>query len=130
KAGRDDDYALGPDTGDRGGDGVPGLTGRLGRRRSAKPRSGDYSWSDFELEDDRPRAEPHPPGAPHAADGRRHCGVLESVLHRQWDVREGPPPPEVIRAVDSLASLPDALKEKLANGLDGIYVGPGGVPQL
>ena len=36
----------------------------------------------------------------------------------------------VIGAVDSLASLPDRLKEKLAAGLDGIYVGPGGVPQL
>ncbi|MCP9952852.1 hypothetical protein [Actinomadura madurae] len=56
--------------------------------------------------------------------------MLESVLYRQWDVREGPPPPEVIGAVDSLASLPEALKEKLADGLDGIYVGPGGVPQL
>ena len=130
KAGRDDDYALGADTGDRGGDGAAGLTGGFGRRRRTRPRSGDYSWSDFELEDDRPRVEPHPPGAPYAADGRRHCGVLENVLHRQWDVREGPPPPEVVRAVDSLASLPDALKEKLANGLDGIYVGPGGVPQL
>jgi hypothetical protein len=64
------------------------------------------------------------------ADGLDHCGVLESVLYRQWDERRGPPPPEVIRAVDSLASLPDQLKVKLAGGLEGIYVGPGGVPQL
>ncbi|WP_141580354.1 hypothetical protein [Actinomadura sp. WMMA1423] len=134
KAGRDDDYALGPERSEAGpvdtAGGRLGMTGRLGRRGHGRPRSGDYSWSDFELDDDRPRVEPHPPGMPHAADGRRDCGVLEDVLHRQWDARQGPPPPEVIGAVDSLASLPDALKEKLANGLDGIYVGPGGVPQL
>ncbi|MFG2087863.1 MULTISPECIES: hypothetical protein [unclassified Spirillospora] len=137
KAGRDDDYALGPGAdrpgangGVDGGDAVAGLTGRFGRRRHGRPRSGDYSWSDFELEDDRLRVEPHPPGMPHAADGRRNCGALEGILYRQWDVRGGPPTPEVIGAVDSLASLPEPLKEKLAGGLDGIYVGPGGVPQL
>jgi hypothetical protein len=32
--------------------------------------------------------------------------------------------------VDSHADLPDALKDKLAEGLDGIYVGSGGVPDL
>lgn len=64
------------------------------------------------------------------ADGLQHCGVLEGLLHRQWDDRLGPPTPEVIRAVDSLAALPEPLKERLAGGLDGIYVGPGGVPQL
>ncbi|WUI00125.1 hypothetical protein OHR68_42745 [Spirillospora sp. NBC_00431] len=141
KAGRDDDYALGHGggggaDGPAGGDGGDGrdaagpLSGRLGRRRRGRPRAGDYSWSDFELEDERLRVEPYPPGMPHASDGRRNCGVLENVLYRQWDHRDGPPSPEVIGAVDSLASLPDALKEKLAAGLDGIYVGPGGVPQL
>jgi hypothetical protein len=136
KAGRDDDFALGPDGIDGAGDGVDGgdaagaLAGRFGRRRRAKPRSGDYCWSDFELEDDRLRVEPYPPGVPHVADGRRNCGVLENVLYRQWDVRDGPPSAEVIAAVDSLAALPEPLKEKLAAGLDGIYVGPGGVPQL
>ena len=137
KAGRDDDFALGSD-GDRPSDGpvdgdtdtARGLTGRFGRRRPGRPKPGDYSWNDFELDDDRLRVEPYPPGAPHAADGRRNCGVLESVLYRQWDARQGPPPPEVIGAVDSLASLPEPLKEKLVSGLDGIYVGPGGVPQL
>ncbi|GAA1849144.1 hypothetical protein [Actinomadura bangladeshensis] len=134
KAGRDDDFAVpGPDAAgtdavDTAG-GPRGLTGRLARRVH-RPRAADYSWSDFELEDDRVRVEPYPPGMPHAADGRRNCGVLESVLVRQWDVRDGPPTPEVIGAVDSLASLPEPLKEKLAAGLDGIYVGPGGVPQL
>ncbi|WP_067466829.1 hypothetical protein [Actinomadura macra] len=126
KAGRDDDFALGPD---RPGD-AAGLVGRHGRRRAGRPRAGDYSWRDFELEDDRLRVEPWPPGMPHVADGRRNCGVLEGILYRQWDARHGPPTPEVIRAVDSLAELPNVLKEKLASGLDGIYVGPGGVPQL
>lgn len=143
KAGRDDDFALGgdraaaagPDGGADAADAAAGLPGRLGRlghgrRGYGRPRSGDYSWSDFELDDDRPRVEPYPPGTPHAADGRRHCGPLEGILYRQWDVRDGPPPPEVIGAIDSLASLPQRLKEKLAAGLEGIYVGPGGVPQL
>lgn len=88
------------------------------------------TWRDFELDDDLPRAEPHPPGAPDARDGRRHCGVVEDVLYRQWPADGGPLPPEVVRAVDSLADLPETLKEKLAEGLDGIYVGPGGVPDL
>ncbi|MGP3918022.1 hypothetical protein [Nonomuraea sp. 10N515B] len=89
-----------------------------------------YSWYDFEL-DDRPlRAQPHRPDVPSMGDGLRHCGKLERILHRQWDARLGPPPPDVVRAVESLARLPDRLKEKLANGLEGIYVGPGGVPDL
>ncbi|TDC61934.1 hypothetical protein E1200_27555 [Actinomadura sp. GC306] len=137
KAGRDDDFALGP-AGAGGADRVepvaeaPGRPERRGpvRRRLGRPRPGDYSWSDFELDDDRLRVEPYPPGMPHAADGRRNCGPLEGILYRQWDVRDGPPTPEVIAAVDSLASLPAPLKDKLASGLDGIYVGPGGVPQL
>ncbi|MFB4298112.1 hypothetical protein [Actinomadura sp. NTSP31] len=127
KAGRDDDFALAP--GADGPDTADTRPGRYGRRGAGRPRAGDYAWSDFEL-DDALRAEPYPPGMPHVSDGRRHCGVLESVLYRQWDARQGPPTPEVIRAVDSLASLPETLKEKLAGGLDGIYVGPGGVPQL
>jgi hypothetical protein len=32
--------------------------------------------------------------------------------------------------VESLAALPEPLKEKLAGGLSGIYVGRGGVPDL
>src|SRR5690606_40377777 len=82
KAGRDDDFALGgdraaaagPDGGADAADAAAGLPGRLGRlghgrRGYGRPRSGDYSWSDFELDDDRPRVEPYPPGTPHAADG-------------------------------------------------------------
>ncbi|MGP3962953.1 hypothetical protein ACTWPT_43885 [Nonomuraea sp. 3N208] len=89
-----------------------------------------YTWYDFEL-DDRPlRAQPHRPDVPSMGDGLRHCGKLERILHRQWDASLGPPPPDVVRAVESLARLPDRLKEKLANGIEGIYVGPGGVPEL
>ncbi|MGI5165457.1 hypothetical protein ACQEU3_13965 [Spirillospora sp. CA-253888] len=126
RGGRDDDFAT-----RRPADGPVDDTGR--GARPLPPRDGrasGYSWRDFELDDSPPRAEPHPPGTPYLADGRLHCGVLEGIVYRQWDVRQGPPTPEVVRAVESLAALPEPLKEKLAGGLDGIYVGPGGVPQL
>jgi hypothetical protein len=77
-----------------------------------------------------PFAAPHPKGQPPTADGRRNCGALEAILWRQWDATMTAPPPEVITAIDRLAELPRALQEKLANGLDGIYVGAGGVPDL
>ena len=64
-----------------------------------------------------------------AADGRRHCGTLERVIWRQWDVA-AMPPPEVVWAIDRLAELPERIKERLADGLDSIFVGPGGVPEL
>ncbi|ACZ83601.1 hypothetical protein [Streptosporangium roseum] len=89
-----------------------------------------YTWRDFELEDERPRAQPNAPDVPAMGDGLRHCGRLERILHRQWDSWQGPPSPEVVRAVESLARLPDGLKAKLADGLKGIYVGAGGVPDL
>jgi hypothetical protein len=89
-----------------------------------------YTWRDFELDEELPRAAPHPAGTVDRRDGRRHCGALEAVLYRQWAPDDGAAPPDAVRAVDSLAELPDALKEKLAEGLDGIYVGAGGVPDL
>jgi len=76
-----------------------------------------------------PFAAPHSKGHPPTADGRQNCGALEAILWRQWDA-SAPPSAEVIAAVDRLASFPRALQEKLAAGLDGIYVGDGGVPQL
>ncbi|HEX2313598.1 MAG TPA: hypothetical protein VHJ17_07700, partial [Thermomonospora sp.] len=101
------------------------------RRPAGRPgEAGTPNWSDFELAAELPRAEPHPPGTPVAGDGLRHCGPLERILHRQWDAAQGPPSPEVVRAVESLAALPEPLKERLAGGLDAIYVGQGGVPQL
>ncbi|MEV5740036.1 hypothetical protein AB0L30_08250 [Microbispora rosea] len=89
-----------------------------------------YVWQDFELDDLPTRAAPHSPDAPDLRDGRRHCGPLERILHREWDAAEGPPSADAVRAVDSLASLPEQLKTKLAIGLEGIYVGRGGVPDL
>jgi hypothetical protein len=76
-----------------------------------------------------PFAQPHEPGKPSTGDGRRHCGSLESVLWRQWDPAVTPPP-ETVLAVDRLAELPQQIKATLVAGLDGIYVGPGGVPDL
>ncbi|WP_169949888.1 hypothetical protein [Microbispora sp. H11081] len=89
-----------------------------------------YTWRDFELDDLTTRAAPHPPDAPDLRDGRRHCGPLERILYREWDAAEGPPSADAVRAVDSLARLPEQLKTKLAIGLEGIYVGRGGVPDL
>jgi hypothetical protein len=77
-----------------------------------------------------PFAPPHPMDLPPTADGRRNCGTLEQILWRQWDAETGAPPPEVIAAIDRLAEFPRALQEKLAAGLDAIYVGSGGVPEL
>jgi hypothetical protein len=63
------------------------------------------------------------------AVGHRDCGPLEKVLRRDW--AEGAlPPPEVVRAIDRLAELPASVSTRLADGLDAIYVGPGGVPDL
>ena len=77
-----------------------------------------------------PFTAPHPQGHPPAADGRQNCGPLESILWRQWDAAETTTPPEVIAAIERLASFPRQLQEKLAVGLDGIYVGEGGVPEM
>jgi len=63
------------------------------------------------------------------AAGRRHCGRLEDVVRREW-AEDTVPPPEAVRAIDRLAELPQLIKERLAAGLDAIYVGPGGVPDL
>jgi hypothetical protein len=76
-----------------------------------------------------PFATPHAQGQPWSADGRRHCGSLEAILWRQWDAMVLPPA-EIVEAVDRLAELPERIKEKLAAGLDAIFVGPGGVPEL
>jgi hypothetical protein len=71
----------------------------------------------------------HPRERPLTADGRRNCGSLEAILWRQWDPAS-PPSREVVAAVDRLAELPERIKERLADGLDAIFVGPGGVPEL
>jgi hypothetical protein len=61
--------------------------------------------------------------------GRRHCGAIEPLVHREW-AENVVPAPEVVRAVDRLADLPQIIKAKLATGLDAIYIGMGGVPAL
>jgi len=76
-----------------------------------------------------PFAHAHNPKEPSHGDGRRNCGTLEAVLWRQWDAATLPPA-EAAAAIDRLAELPQQIKDKLAAGLDGIFVGPGGVPQL
>ena len=76
-----------------------------------------------------PFAAPHSPERPLTADGRRNCGSIERILWRQWDTAAAPPA-AVIEAVDRLAELPEAIKERLADGLDAIFIGPGGVPEL
>jgi len=76
-----------------------------------------------------PFAHPRNPGEPSCGDGRRNCGTLEAVLWRQWDPATLPPA-EAATAIDRLAELPQQIKDKLAASLDGIFVGPGGVPQL
>jgi hypothetical protein len=63
------------------------------------------------------------------AQGRRDCGQLEGILVREWEAGVAPPD-EALRAVDRLAELPARIKEILAAGLDAIYVGAGGVPDL
>ena len=65
----------------------------------------------------------------HAAPGHRHCGHLEQILHREWQVGELPPA-QIVLAIDRLAEFPQLIKERLVAGLDAIYVGPGGVPDL
>jgi len=76
-----------------------------------------------------PFAAAHAREQPRVGDGRRNCGSLEAILWRQWDP-VSPPPREVVMAVDRLAELPFRIKEKLADGLDAIFIGPGGVPDL
>jgi hypothetical protein len=77
-----------------------------------------------------PLARPHAPGQRDVGDGRRNCGPLERILWRQWDATAMAPHPQAVAAIDRLAEFPRKLQEKLAAGLDGIYVGPGGVPDL
>jgi hypothetical protein len=76
-----------------------------------------------------PFAHAHEPSQTNLRDGRRNCGTLETVLWRQWDASTYVPD-EAVLAIDRLAELPQQIKDKLVAGLDGIFVGPGGVPQL
>ncbi|MGK5556924.1 hypothetical protein ACSNOI_35475 [Actinomadura kijaniata] len=89
---------------------------------------------------DGPGAEPRVPYwcDPHPADtdllprdGRRHLGVLEQVVRRQWDPAATRPAPEVIAAIDRLAALPGPIATQIAQALTGgLWVGHGAVPGL
>ena len=108
------------------GDGQGGdAGGAQGRRGQAGPGRGRA---------DRRAAAARPPWyeiaqSNRTAVGRRHCGHLEPLVHREW-AEDVIPAPEVVRAIDRLAELPQLIKSKLAAGLDAIYVGMGGVPNL
>jgi hypothetical protein len=109
------------------------------RRLAGRPGAGDAAARpapaapSVSAGPDERTALPFAPAHPHSqqvtADGRRHCGPLESILWRQWDPAAAPPP-QAVAAIDRLAEFPRALQEKLSLGLDGIYVGAGGVPDL
>jgi hypothetical protein len=72
-------------------------------------------------------SEPQQAGRPTA--NVRHCGCLEPILYRDWEP-DAVPPPATVTAISRLAGLPQLIKEKLAAGLEAIYVGAGGVPDL
>ncbi|HEV2372424.1 MAG TPA: hypothetical protein VGS19_09650 [Streptosporangiaceae bacterium] len=67
--------------------------------------------------------------AQRVAAGQRDCGPLERILHRQWAPGTAPPR-EAARAIDRLAALPVTVSQRLADGLEAIFVGVGGVPDL
>jgi hypothetical protein len=90
------------------------------RRAAAKP--GERAPADA-----RPWFEVRRSG--HLSAGLRHCGSLEKILCRDW-AKDAPPPAATITAIERLADLPQLIKEKLVAGLDAIYVGSGGVPDL
>jgi hypothetical protein len=101
--------------------GVPLQPGEKGRPLSRVARAA--------LRMGLPFAAPHSRERPPSRDGRRNCGSLETILWRQWDTAL-PPPAQVITAIDRLAELPERITDRLAAGLDAIFVGPGGVPEL
>ena len=119
---------------------APRAAAREAERAQARPAT-DRRW----LEADRgylpaqrpasaaqprlPFAHAHEPSQANLRDGRRNCGTLETVLWRQWESATYVPD-EAVLAIDRLAELPQQIKDKLVAGLDGIFVGPGGVPQL
>jgi hypothetical protein len=90
--------------------------GQVRARRPAEPDAARLPW--YEVAHAR-----------RAAEGLANCGPLEQVLHREWPASVVPSAP-VVRAVNRLAGLPQAIKEVLAAGLDAIHVGEGGVPEL
>jgi Anthrax toxin lethal factor, N- and C-terminal domain len=78
-----------------------------------------------------PRCRPHSASTrPIPRDGRRHCGQLERILVRQWADGKPAPSPSLVQAIDRLADLPAHIADRLADQLNGIWVGPGPVTAL
>ena len=112
---------------------------RAGRARSARPRisaqarpgpvRGAVASAHAAMKARLPFTAPRVREQSANADGRRHCGSLERVIWRQWDEATAPPA-AVVAAIDRLAELPERIKVRLADGLDAIFIGPGGVPEL
>jgi hypothetical protein len=99
-----------------GDSGAARVTGRVPVRPGPGPEPASLPW--YEVAHAR-----------RLAAGRRDCGPLEQILSREWAPGEIPPP-EAVRAIDRLAELPAGVQQRLADGLDAIHVGPGGVPEL
>lgn len=104
--------------------------------RPASPAARPAAWQRSQAGQPGQAEIPFTPGHPETGaqprstgDGRANCGPLESILWRQWEPGTVPHP-RAAAAVERLASFPRALQEKLADGLDGIFVGAGGVPDL
>ena len=103
---------------------VPGVANTKRAAAPAQPAARDPRQARLPFAPPHPEGVPAPPG-----DGRANCGPLEKILWRQWEAGAAPHP-QAAAAVERLASFPRALQEKLAEGLTGIYVGAGGVPEL
>lgn len=129
-----------PETAPEAAAGPPAAAGRDVARGQDRPAQGQR-WLEAErgylpaqrpagaVRAQRPFVQAHEPAQANLRDGRRNCGTLETVLWRQWDPATYVPD-EAVLAIDRLAELPQQIKDKLVAGLDGIFVGPGGVPQL
>jgi hypothetical protein len=97
------------------------------RTAAAKTRPRAVATAADPAADARPWFEARQSG--HKTAGLRHCGSLEEILHRDW-APGAVLPAATVAAISRLAELPQLIKEKLTVGLDAIYVGPGGVPDL
>jgi hypothetical protein len=106
-----------------------GASATVARAAPPVPRRPAWRAAHASLRARLPFTAPHARDRPVTADGRRHCGSIEGLIWRQWDTGIAPPA-EVVGAIDRLAELPEGIKTRLADGLDAIFIGPGGVPEL
>lgn len=76
------------------------------------------------------RCDPHPPGTADLRDGRLHLGSLEGRVWRQWAPGAPAPSQVLVEALSALAGLPARARDRLADTVDKIYLGPGSVVDL